>query len=301
MLAMADAYRLFAKKHPGRYAASVLRHGDREYLQVANGRRAHRRRGSADYGLVGDDAIHAIRGLRALMHGFVSLEAAGVSRCRRTWTRATTAWLSASASRSGKADRPPRKSAGTSWVLSPSRGRVNDPPGDPITGRDRVDGVPADPDLTTRRRRRPAPRRWPPRPARWRPRPPTVTSPRTPAWAIATGPQGPRRTSSYVFVSSRHSRRSIGPKAAAIASALPRSIRLEEAPSSDSPRPAWPTRPIPRSRGRKPSKQNLSDGRPDSASAVIAADGPGTEVTTNPARVPQPAGIRDRHRARRRR
>ena len=29
------------------------------------------------YGLTGDDVIHAIRGLRALMHGFVSLEAAG--------------------------------------------------------------------------------------------------------------------------------------------------------------------------------------------------------------------------------
>ena len=31
----------------------------------------------AGYGLTGDDDIHAIRGLRALMHGFVSLEAAG--------------------------------------------------------------------------------------------------------------------------------------------------------------------------------------------------------------------------------
>jgi hypothetical protein len=31
----------------------------------------------AQYQLVGDDEIHAIRGLRALMHGFVSLEAAG--------------------------------------------------------------------------------------------------------------------------------------------------------------------------------------------------------------------------------
>jgi hypothetical protein len=29
------------------------------------------------FGLTGDDMVHAIRGLRALMHGFVSLEAAG--------------------------------------------------------------------------------------------------------------------------------------------------------------------------------------------------------------------------------
>ena len=31
----------------------------------------------AGFGMTGDDTIHAIRGLRALMHGFVSLEAAG--------------------------------------------------------------------------------------------------------------------------------------------------------------------------------------------------------------------------------
>ena len=31
----------------------------------------------ASMGLQGDDAIHAIRGLRAILHGFISLEAAG--------------------------------------------------------------------------------------------------------------------------------------------------------------------------------------------------------------------------------
>ena len=35
-------------------------------------------------------------------------------------------------------------------------------------------------------------------------------------------------------------------------------------------------------RGRNPSKQNRSDGSPDSASAVITADGPGTDVTSSP-------------------
>ena len=30
----------------------------------------------ASLGLQGDDAVHAIRGLRAVLHGFVSLEAA---------------------------------------------------------------------------------------------------------------------------------------------------------------------------------------------------------------------------------
>ncbi len=77
--AMAGAYRTFAKKHPGRYEACVIAPapGDIEYQEVAGavvGTIAAVLRG---YGLEGDDAIHAIRGLRALMHGFVSLEAAG--------------------------------------------------------------------------------------------------------------------------------------------------------------------------------------------------------------------------------
>ena len=41
LLAMAEAYRTFAKKHPGRYAASVIAPppGDTEYEQVADCRR----------------------------------------------------------------------------------------------------------------------------------------------------------------------------------------------------------------------------------------------------------------------
>ena len=76
--AMADAYRTFAKKHPGRYAASVIAPlpGDAEYEQVAVGIVRTVTAVLAGYDLSGDDAVHAIRGLRALMHGFVSLEAA---------------------------------------------------------------------------------------------------------------------------------------------------------------------------------------------------------------------------------
>ena len=36
-------------------------------------------------------------------------------------------------------------------------------------------------------------------------------------------------------------------------------------------------------RGANPSKQNLSDGRPDTASAVVTADGPGRQLTGSPA------------------
>jgi len=77
--AMAEAYRTFAKKHPGRYAASIIAPvpGDIEYEQVAAAIIVTVSAVLGSYGLAGDDAIHAIRGLRALMHGFVSLEAAG--------------------------------------------------------------------------------------------------------------------------------------------------------------------------------------------------------------------------------
>ena len=79
LLAMADAYRTFAKKHPGRYSACVLAPmpGDEEYLQVAASVVGTVAAVLSGYGLAGDDAIHAIRGMRSLMHGFVSLEAVG--------------------------------------------------------------------------------------------------------------------------------------------------------------------------------------------------------------------------------
>jgi AcrR family transcriptional regulator len=77
--AMADAYRTFAKKHPGRYEACIIAPppGDTEYQQVADAVVQTITAVLGSYGLDGDDAIHAIRGLRALMHGFVSLEAVG--------------------------------------------------------------------------------------------------------------------------------------------------------------------------------------------------------------------------------
>lgn len=77
--AMADAYRIFAKKHPGRYEACVVAPlpDDLEYQQVAAGVVQIIAAVLGGYGLAGDDAIHAIRGLRSLMHGFVTLEAVG--------------------------------------------------------------------------------------------------------------------------------------------------------------------------------------------------------------------------------
>ncbi|WP_420119850.1 TetR/AcrR family transcriptional regulator [Nakamurella sp.] len=77
--AMAGAYRDFATRCPGRYAASVVAPAphDAEHLDVAA--RLVDLLGAvlAEFGVTGDDAIHAIRALRALLHGFVALEAAG--------------------------------------------------------------------------------------------------------------------------------------------------------------------------------------------------------------------------------
>ena len=77
--AMAGAYRRFAEQHPGRYAASVVAPapGDAEHAQVGGRIIDVLAAVLAEFGLGGDDTIHAIRALRALLHGFVALEAAG--------------------------------------------------------------------------------------------------------------------------------------------------------------------------------------------------------------------------------
>lgn len=79
LVAVADAYRGYALKHPGRYAATLAAPlGDHE-AHVAAAAAVLRVVEAilAGYGLAGDDAVDAIRSLRAVLHGFVSLEAAG--------------------------------------------------------------------------------------------------------------------------------------------------------------------------------------------------------------------------------
>ncbi len=82
VVALADAFRGFIKEHPGLYALTV-----RSSLQVGapddEMRRAQEEALSvlttvaASYHLNGTDALHAIRGLRSIGHGFATLEAAG--------------------------------------------------------------------------------------------------------------------------------------------------------------------------------------------------------------------------------
>ena len=78
VVALARAYRAFARARPGLYAAALVRAAPRDdaegqaasaaiFDQVAAA--------LAPYALSGDALVHAIRGLRSLIHGFVVLEA----------------------------------------------------------------------------------------------------------------------------------------------------------------------------------------------------------------------------------
>lgn len=73
LAAVADAYRAYARAHPGSYQALQRApevsgsEAARELVEVV----AAVLRG---YGLEGDDAIHAVRVIRAALHGFVTLE-----------------------------------------------------------------------------------------------------------------------------------------------------------------------------------------------------------------------------------
>ena len=77
--AMAEAYREFATRRPGAYASTLRAPdpADAEWVAVATGVLKVVLDVLAGFGLRGDDAIDAVRGLRALMHGFVAIEAAG--------------------------------------------------------------------------------------------------------------------------------------------------------------------------------------------------------------------------------
>lgn len=77
--AVAHTYRAYAQAHPGTYAA-MQRAPERESGEDAGAARELIEvivAVLAGYGLAGNDAIHAVRMVRATLHGFVSLEALG--------------------------------------------------------------------------------------------------------------------------------------------------------------------------------------------------------------------------------
>src|SRR6266566_6671100 len=79
VFAFANAYRAYARKTPGRYALTLQAPdpGDRELQAVAQQIIEVALAILAPYKLGEEEAIHAIRGLRSIVHGFISLEGAG--------------------------------------------------------------------------------------------------------------------------------------------------------------------------------------------------------------------------------
>lgn len=78
LLAMAKAYRRFAQENRGVYLLTVRAPGpeEKELGETAQTLLQLLLLVFASYGLAGEEALHAVRGLRAVLHGFVALEAA---------------------------------------------------------------------------------------------------------------------------------------------------------------------------------------------------------------------------------
>ena len=79
IVSMSRAYRAWAREHPGRYAAAqrAPRPGDVDDMTAAENAVRVVADVMAGYELRGDDAVDAIRALRAALHGFVTLESDG--------------------------------------------------------------------------------------------------------------------------------------------------------------------------------------------------------------------------------
>ena len=110
LVAMAYAWRAWARDHPGRYQIGqrAPAPGDADHQAVADRTVAVMTAVMAGYGLDGDDAIDAVRAFRSALHGFVSLEAGGgfgmpysvdrsFGRLVRALVRAMSSWSDASA------------------------------------------------------------------------------------------------------------------------------------------------------------------------------------------------------------
>ncbi|WP_328296664.1 WHG domain-containing protein [Streptomyces sp. NBC_00435] len=78
LAAFADAYRDYAREHPGRYDAARLRLDPETAAASAGARHARMTRAILrGYDLAEPDQTHAVRMLGSVFHGYVSLELAG--------------------------------------------------------------------------------------------------------------------------------------------------------------------------------------------------------------------------------
>lgn len=77
LLALAAAYRRFAQEHPGIYPLTLRAPASDDPVMTALAQELLQMLLLilASFGIQGEDAFHAIRGLRALLHGFTTLEA----------------------------------------------------------------------------------------------------------------------------------------------------------------------------------------------------------------------------------
>lgn len=84
LFALAHAYWQFARQAPGLYAASLraAKPGENDLAAAGEALVGTVLAVLAGYGVKGADALHATRGLRAIVHGFVSLDAAGGFRLK---------------------------------------------------------------------------------------------------------------------------------------------------------------------------------------------------------------------------
>lgn len=75
---LGEAYVGFVRQHPGLYAATVRAAGQDEALRAAQRRVLDVVIGVLEpYGLEAEDALHTVRGLRSILHGFASIESMG--------------------------------------------------------------------------------------------------------------------------------------------------------------------------------------------------------------------------------
>lgn len=84
LFALAHAYWQFAREEPGLYTASLraAAPGEKDIAAAGETLIGTVLAVLAGYGIKGDDALHATRGLRAIIHGFVSLDASGGFRLK---------------------------------------------------------------------------------------------------------------------------------------------------------------------------------------------------------------------------
>jgi AcrR family transcriptional regulator len=91
--AFANAYRDYARQHPGRYAAAQLRLAPKVAAASAGGRHVQLAREILrSYGLPEPEQTHAVRLLGSTIHGYVSLEMGGgfdhsAPDTQETWSR----------------------------------------------------------------------------------------------------------------------------------------------------------------------------------------------------------------------